>query len=475
MPLNKVFFPDSIAVIGASSDDRKEKKGWIGRLQDFGYQGKLYPVNPGTSQILGYQAYATIRDTPEPVDYAILTVRADLVPQALQDCVDAGVRVVHIFTAGFAETGKEKGKNLQTELERIVRIGRTRLIGPNCMGVYCPAGGITFNARFPKESGTVGVVSQSGAALQGLIPQAAKKGIRFSKVISFGNGIDLESTDFLEYLSDDSQTKLIFCYIEGVKDGRRFFEAARKCLKNGKPLILLKGGMTEAGKEAVISHTASLAGSVQIWEAFFKQTGATVVDTFDEAVEQIVAFQHFRSPKSKAVGIVTRGGGPGVIATDQCQRAGLFVPAFMPETKSQLEKITPAEAGSSVRNPVEIGLGPEGVSQYYSDGLKVVDSDPNIDMIITQLNPHLYTQYGVGAKQVEETINVLIDTSKELTKPMVVVMPLGDSLITIEPVLRAHERSLSEGLAIFSDINTAIKAVSKVIQHYEFVQKLAGR
>lgn len=469
----EVFYPSSVAVVGASSDEQKEKTGWVGRLQAFGYQGKVYPINPRASQILGYQAYPNIREIPEPVDYAIISVKAELVPQALEDCVAKGVKVVHIFTAGFEETGKEKGKKLQVELERIVGRGRTRVIGPNCVGVYCPAAGVTFNVRLSKEPGTVGIISQSGAALYGLIPQAEKKGIRFSKVVSYGNEIDLGSAELLEYFVDDVETKLVFCYIEGLRNGHRFFEAARKCVKSGKPLIVLKGGITKGGKEAVTSHTASLAGSFHIWQAFFRQTGATAVNTFDEAVEQIVAFQHFRPPKGRAVGIITRGGGPGVVATDQCEIAGLSVPAFTSETRSRLEKITPAEAGSSVRNPAEIGLGRYGVSEYYSDGLKIVDSDPNIDMILTQVNPHIYAQYGVGAKQVEETINILINTAKELTKPMIVVMPLGDSMITIDPILKAHEKSLREGLAIFSDVSMAIKAISNVIQYYESAQNLA--
>jgi len=181
-----------------------------------------------------------------------------------------------------------------------------------------------------------------------------------------------------------------------------------------------------------------------------------------------VAFQHFRPPKGRAVGIVARGGGPGVIATDQCERAGFSVPPLSPDIRSQLEILTPAEAGSSVANPVEIGLGRAGLSEYYAEGLKLVASDPNVDMILTMLNPHLYTQFGVGGRQIEDTIEVLIRVAKELTKPMAVVMPLGDSVDTIAPVLKAHEQGISEGLAVFSDMETAIKAMSKVVQYHEF-------
>jgi acetyltransferase len=468
MALKEIFCPDSIAVVGASSDEKKEKIGWLGRLQQFGYRGRLYPINPKASKILGCQAYPSVREIQEPVDYAIIVVKAELVPHALRDCVAKDVKVVHIFTAGFEETGKEKGKKLQGELKSIIAQGKTRVIGPNCMGVYCPSSGLTFSVRFSSEPGTVGVISQTGAGMMGLIPQANKRGIRFSKVISFGNGIDLDAAELLDFFAEDLDTQIIFCYLEGLKHGRLFFEAARKCRAKNKPLILLKGGMTQAGQRAAASHTGALAGEVRIWQAFFKQTGAVPVETLDEAVEQIVAFQHFRPPKGRAVGIVARGGGPGVIATDQCERAGFSVPPLSSEVRSKLEILTPAEAGSSVANPVEIGLGRAGLSEYYAEGLRLVASDPNVDMILTMLNPHLYTQFGVGSKQIEDTIEVLIHVAKELTKPMAVVMPLGDSVDTIAPVLKAHEKGLSEGLAVFSNMETAIKAMSKVIQYHEF-------
>ncbi|HIE17758.1 MAG TPA: hypothetical protein EYP71_06135 [Dehalococcoidia bacterium] len=462
----EMFRPRSVAIIGASSDEKKERIGWLGRLQEFGYQGQLYPINPRSSRILGCQAYSSIREVPEPVDYAIVAVRAELVPQVLSECVGCKVKVVHIYTAGFAETGKEKGRKLQEELQAIMQGGTTRVIGPNCMGVYCPGGGLTFNVRFSRKGGAVGVISQTGAGLQGFIPQAHDKGIYFSKVISYGNGVDLEAADLLEYLADDCETHLVFCYIEGLRDGRRFFEAAKRCAENNKPLIILKGGMTQGGREAVVSHTASLAGLEQVWRGFFKQARCISVETLEEALEQILAFQYLRPPKGKAVAIITRGGGPGVIATDQCEKSGLSVPALSKEIRSALETIVQAEAGSSVRNPVEIGLGRSGVSQHYADGIKLAASDPHIDMLLVQLNPHFYAQYGVGAERVEEAVGTLVNTAKEVSKPMAVVIPLGDDLRIIDTVLKAHKKCLSEGLAAFSDVEKAVKAMSKLAEYW---------
>ena len=462
----EMFYPNSVAIIGASSDEKKERIGWLGRLQEFGYQGRLYPINPRSSRILGCQVYPSIREVPEPVDYAIVAVRAELVPQVLSECVECKVKVVHIYTAGFAETGKERGRKLQEELQAIMQGGTTRVIGPNCMGVYCPGGGLTFNVRFSRKSGLVGVISQTGAGLQGFIPQAHDKGIYFSKVISYGNGVDLEAADLLEYLADDPETHLVFCYIEGLRDGRRFFEAARKCVEKNKPLVLLKGGMTQGGRGAVVSHTASLAGSEQVWRAFFKQTRCVSVETLEEALEQILAFQYLHPPRGRAVAIITRGGGPGVIATDQCEKSGLSVPTLSNEVRRALEKIIPAEAGSSVRNPVEIGLGRSGVSEHYAEGIKLVASDPHIDMLLVQLNPHFYAQYGIGAEQVEEAVETLVNTAKGIPKPIAVVIPLGDDLRIIDIVLEAHRKCLSGGLAAFSDMEKAVKAMSKLAEYW---------
>ena len=468
--LDHAFESKSIAVIGASADERKEKTGWVGRLQEFGYPGKIYPINPGATMILGLAAYASIKDVPDPVDLAIINVRAPLVPQALKDCIAKKVTIAHIYTAGFKETRRDDGLILNSKLEDIINSGGIRVIGPNCMGIYCPDNGITFSAKFSKESGPVGVVSQSGAALMGFIPQANKRGIFFSKVASYGNGIDLDGSDFLEYLSEDEKTRLVFCYLEGVNDGRRFLQAVQKCALR-KPVIILKGGMTKGGKEAVSSHTASLAGSEEIWKGIFKQNNIVQVESFDEAVEQIIALQHVAVPKGRAVGIVARGGGPGIVATDHCERMGLFVPALNPETILELEKIADAPAGSSLRNPVELGLGRYGISENYEKGLKIVASDPHINLILTQVNPHQYTQYGIGPKQIDEIANVMIRASKALPKPMVVVMPLGDSIETMEPVLKAQEKCIKAGLAIFSDLRVAIKAISNLINYYEHARQ----
>ncbi len=467
-----VFDPRSIAVIGASRDSEKERlQGWTGRLLQFGYRGQIYPVNPLSDEILGLKTYHFIGDIPGPVDYAIVSVQADLVPKAVAECSNKGVRAVHVFTAGFSETGKERGEKLQEEIKSIIRNSSTRVVGPNCMGVYCPRSGLTFDTRFSRESGTVALVSQTGVGARQFIYSANQRGITFSKAVSYGNAVDLDSTDFLEYLTNDPETKLIVLYIEGVRDGRRFYRMVSECVRK-KPVIILKSGLSESGAGAVASHTASLGGSRRIWQAVFNQTGAIPVETLEEAIEQIVALSYMPMIRGRRIGIVGRGGGPGVIAVDICEREGLSVPELTTETRAQLERITPAEAGSSVRNPVEVGIGTSGASPDYARGIEIVASDPQVDLVITHLNPEGYIHYGGLGNWSEDLRSMLLESSKIISKPLMVVLAQGQTIETFGPINRLSRELMEAGLPVFPSMEDAIKAVSKTIRYYEFLNHL---
>jgi len=470
-PLNDVFHPRSIAVVGVSANELRESlMGWLPRLLGFGYQGRIYPVNPRASEIMGMKAYPSVRDIPGPVDYVIFNIPAQLTPQIMADCAAKGVKAVHVFTAGFSETGKEEGRRLEQELSSIAREGGVRVIGPNCMGIYYPKEGLTFYPTFCKEVGSVAFVSQTGAGAIRFVNLANDRGIRFSKVVSYGNACDLDATDFLNYLADDEETEVITCYIEGVRDGRAFFEAVRDCMKQ-KPVVILKAGVTEGGAAAAASHTAALAGNESVWRAFFKQTGAISVESLEEIVDVVQALLHFPCPRGPRVGIVGRGGGIGVLATDSCEKAGLAVPSLTEETRSQLEKVNP-EAGASVRNPVETALGLAGASQFYQEGLKIVDADPQIDFILTHIGLDVYGGFGPSlAEQLEQTMDILIETVKTMTKPVVVVLYPGARLDVISAVAQAQRRCLEARLAVYYTIEAAAKAVSKIIRYNKFIEE----
>lgn len=461
-----VFNPRSVAVIGASTDEQKEKNsGWVGRLIQFGYKGTIYPINTKADKILGLKAYPSIGSVPGEVDYAIIAIPAEAVPGAVEECVRKGVRAIHLFAAGFSETGVESAKALQERMARIAQGTQTRLIGPNCDGVYAPGSGMTFDTRFAREPGTIGFLSQSGVGARRLIYLASERGLRFSKAVSYGNAVDLDGPDFLEYFASDPNTKQILVYVEGVKQGRRFFETLRKC-RNVKPVVLLKGGMSESGAGAVASHTASLAGSRQVWEALFRQTGVIPVSSFEEAVEQLVALTHIPDIKGRNVGLVGRGGGFGVITTDTCEAYGLKVPAFNPEIRKQLAQITPAMAGSGVRNPVEIGLGRRGLSEYYTDGLKIVASDPQIDVIVSYLNPEDYIHLAIG-DWIDRIGNELSEVVKVLPKPLVVSFMPGRSVKVFETIVQIQNKLQAAGIASFPSLDVAIRAVAKLVDYYE--------
>ena len=267
--LEPFFYPKTIAVVGASpysQDFRWGGKTFIEGLVKQNYLGKVCPVHPKAENVLGLRAYRSVRDIPYDIDLAIFSIPAPAVPQVMEDCVAKGVKFVHIFTAGFSETGLEDRTNLEKDIVAVAQKGGVRVIGPNCMGVYNPDAGVAWVKDFPAQSGPVGFVSQSGQLAGHFIEVGKNRGVRFSKVVSFGNASDLQCHEFLEYLADDDKTEIIACYIEGLKDGRAFFELAKKITPK-KPLVVWKGGRTEGGSRAVSSHTASIAGSTEIWKA----------------------------------------------------------------------------------------------------------------------------------------------------------------------------------------------------------------
>jgi len=469
--LDEMFHPKSVAIVGASST--QQERGWVARLITAGYKGRIYPINPRATEISGFKAYPTVRDIPEPVDYAIFNIPRRMVPQIMDDCAVRGVKFAHVYTAGFSEMDEE-GKELEAQLSKRAKAGGVRVLGPNCMGLYCPASGLTFNPDFPKEPGSVTFISQSGAEATRFVFLANDVGIRFSKVISYGNAIDLDAPEFLEYLADDDETKVIACYIEGIKEGRRYLQAIKKCLRT-KPVIILKAGLTESGAGAAASHTASLAGSKAIWDAFFKQTGAIPANVMEDVSDSILALLYMSRPKGRRVALIGRGGGIGVIASDICERAGLKVPPFRMETRIQLEKIIP-EAGAGARNPVETTLGMGGAAEFYTKGLTIVDADPEIDLIITHLAVDVYGGHQPNLpEQVAQAADALRENVKNLTKPIAVALYTGGHPETVGAVLQARERLLKARIPVYPGVEAASKAVSKLIGYYEAADKMRNQ
>jgi len=465
--LDILFDPESIAVVGASSNT--SETGWVKLLIDFGYQGKIYPISLKAKEIHGLKAYPSIIDVPDAVDYAILNVPARFAPQAMQDCVISGVKFVHCYTAGFSEAGTDEGKRLEDEMTITARNGRVRLLGPNCMGIYCPESRLTFSEDFPKERGRIAIISQSGSEASRLVFLCQDVNQYFSKIISYGNAADLDASDFLEYLAQDTETDMVALYLEGVKNKSRFESAVRKCIKK-KPVVILKAGLAKNGARAALSHTASLPETKSVWNAFFKQTGVIPALTMDEVADTLQGLTRIKKLQGRRVAIIGRGGGIGVIATDICERTGLKVPPFSRETQAKLLQIRP-DAGANIRNPVEPKLGMEGAADFYLKGLPIIDQDTKTDIILIQMAIDVYGGHTPDLVQnVTEAAYALSAVADSIKKPILVALFTGGHIDTAQAAATARDILTKAGIAVFSGVETAARTISKISDYYRFLE-----
>ncbi len=381
-PLDHIFHPRGVAVVGASRDSRSARGpgGWVQSLRDAG-QPNIYPVNPKADVIDGLTAYARLTDIPGPVDHVISAIPAAYVLPMIEDAAAKGVRSIHLFTAGFAETGMADRLELQQQLKARAAELNIRLIGPNCMGLYVPDGRVSFAQQLPQESGPVAFFSQSGTNASDAAYNGAVRGLRFSKVVSFGNAIDISAAELLDYAASDLQTEIIGAYIEGMHDARDFFRSLRTAARS-KPVAILKGGLLPSGSRATQSHTASLAGSGELWAAAARQANAVLVHNMQEMVDMLVGWRFRATPTGPRIGLVVGGGGVSVQGADDVEREGLELPALSDQTLSRLAEVTPV-AGTGIRNPVDTMSLWDGRSLIPT--LEAVAEDPNIDAIILQV------------------------------------------------------------------------------------------
>ncbi|NJE13183.1 acetate--CoA ligase alpha subunit [Thermococcus sp. LS2] len=374
MTFDYFFKPKAIAVIGASNDPLKLGYEVFKNLKKY-KDGKVYPVNVKDEVVQGVKAYKNVKDIPDEVDLAVIVVPKKFVKQTVIDCGEKGVKGIVLITAGFGETGEE-GKREERELVEIAHKYGMRIIGPNCVGIMNTHNDMNATFIMDAKKGDIAFVSQSGALGAGIVYKTVKEGIGFSKFISIGNMADVDFSELMEYLADDEESKAIALYIEGIKDGRKFMEAARKVTKK-KPVIVLKAGKSESGARAASSHTGSLAGSYKIYEAAFKQTGILVANTIDEMLSMARAFTQ-PLPKGNKVAIMTNAGGPGVLTADEIDRHGLKLANLKEETMQKLREFLPPMA--AVKNPVDMIASARG-EEYYKTA-KLLLEDENVDMLI---------------------------------------------------------------------------------------------
>jgi acyl-CoA synthetase (NDP forming) len=465
-PLEFLFRPRSIAVVGASTTPGPGSA-FVTSIQDMGYKGPLYPVNPKADEISGLKCYPSLLDVPGEVDYVISAVPTPAVPQLVEDSAAKGVKALHFFTAGFSETGEADRADQEAQI--VARAGELgiKVIGPNCMGLYCPETGLSFMPFFPTEPGPVGMVSQSGANAGDLVRLGMGRGLCFSKVVSYGNASGLDESDFLDYLAQDEQTELVVAYIEGVRDGRRFLGALRSAA-TAKPVIVLKGGRTEAGGRATVSHTGSLAGALRVFDAACRQAGALRVDDMDELVDAAVAFRFVGRLAGPSMAIVGIGGGHSVLSTDQTAAEGLDVPHLPEETQRALAEFTPI-AGTSVRNPIDtnVGFGPEGPGLMRRT-LELEAEAASIDAIIFQapVGSGPGRPRPGGPDPVEYARTLAGSVSKAIAtaaKPVVAVLAPPLNVESMEPALAFQDEAARAGIAVFPSVSRAARALRNVL------------
>lgn len=464
--LDFLFHPNSIALVGITTATTWHwTRTFLEGLIEIEFDRPLYLVNPKGGEIEGRKVYTNLKDVPGHIDYVIGLVNAQIAPQLVEECAEKGVRAIHFCTAGFSETGEEPRIKLEAELAEVARRNGIRIIGPNCMGIYCPKSRLSFSPAFPRESGSVGVISQSGGNSIYLVRQAALRGVRFSKVISYGNACDINESDLLEYLANDPDTKIIALYIEGIKDGKRFRRVMEEATKE-KTVVLLKGGTTDGGARAVAGHTASLAGSRATWDALCKQLGIISVSSIDEMIDVLVTLLFLPLPGGRNVLLFGAGGGASVLIADEFESRGLKVPALPKEIIDQIREFTPI-AGNILRNPVDYSqamTNTEGVVKTFA----ILSRWEGADFFVMFIRTGQFTASRISDHQLGYMLMSRFPIKQgQLPKPLVMVIEPSIIPEEAKAILAAICNSIVSGLPVYYSFATAANAINLVLNHAE--------
>ena len=463
MSFDYMFNPRSVAVVGVSSGVLNPATIiFLNNLISFGYKGKIYPINPTVEEVCGLKTYPTILDVPGPVDHVISGVKASIVPELLKQCIAKGASTLHLYTAGFAETGDEDRCDLQQDIVAMAKNSGVRILGPNCMGIYSPKAGISFCPDFPREPGNVGFISQSGSYSLLVVRGASARGVRFSKMVSYGNACDIDECDLLEYLGGDPETEIIAAYIEGTRDGNRLRKVLTEAASR-KPVIIIKKGHTEAGKRGTSSHTGAMAGDDRTWDAVIRQAGAVRVEDFEELVDLLTTFQFFKLPKSKKAMLIGIGGGPSVRSADDCERAGLILHRIPDDIVRELRKTAPV-AGSMLRNPVDVGA-------YHVDWNRVIEilaAWSENDMFLWQIAPDIepFPNEGIYRQWCLDQRAKFIEHFVKSGKPIAVAVHMVERKEAMDILHTTRELCIRHGVPFYSSVYSAARAIVKFMDYH---------
>jgi len=463
LPTMEFFFnPRSIALIGASTDTRKPSGRSLNALLKRGYAGELYPINPRYQEIRGLPCYPSLAAVPGEVDMVIVSIPAPSVLKILQECIAKNVRAAVVFTSGFSEVGPE-GKALQEKMTELVAKSNLRILGPNCVGLVNLSNSVMASFANivdlePVYPMNLGFVTQSGAFGAMIFAQAVEVGVGFSSFVSVGNEADTEFADFLSYLLTSPETKVIGGYLEGARNGKKFRRAAEEALKLKKPIVMIKVGRTGAGARAAASHTGSLAGDDQVYDAFFRQMGIIRIESLSELTSFVIVHRSGRLPEGDHVAVLSVSGGAGVLMADKFESVGLKVPEITGETKRKLETYLPPFG--SAKNPVDMTSALNSDTAMMGRCLRALLADDGIHMIAanTSLMDHSALPM---AKD-------LIEVYQSTTKPIVLTVHVFHPTEVTRKVIRMMQDA---GMPVLEDHLSAVLAMKNLAWYADKVRQ----
>ena len=450
----------SIAIVGAS---KKRNYFFLKNHQDT-FKGNLYAVHPNAEEIPDFpkdKIYSSILEIPEAIDLAFIAIPAKKVLEVMDECVEKGVKLATVFTSEFSDSGTEEGVELEQELLRRAK-NKVRILGPNGLGLFYPKLGIAWRTGFPTIPGNIGFIAQSGGICNIAIYSSTELDIYFSKVFSYGNGADLDFVDLLSFLINDSETEIILCYLEGIKEHR--IDALRSILKNNtKPIVVLKGGKSEIGAIAAKTHTASISGNSKIWKNFFRQFNIIEVDSLEQLLHTARLIDCYGRFKLKNLAVISISGGYGVVLTDLIEKSGLEVAPFSPEIQSEISTKL-FMAGTSANNPLDIA------AQFYAidivkEVIEIVLSDNNIDGLIMDL-PGFYLTLPPRIKDPQNFFNIifeLLTLGRKYKKPLIVITQYLTRSNKIDALLTKIKENK---ITIFGDPMEVIPLLPKISEYF---------
>jgi acyl-CoA synthetase (NDP forming) len=455
--IHKILYPKSVAVVGASNNPKKTGGRLMSYLLMHDYPYDIYPVNPKEDMIQGHKVFRTVQDLPNNVDVALVVLPVKLIFSVMEECAWRGIKALIIFSSGFAENGKEGGE-LQKKLVNRANELDIHICGPNAIGVvsthqqFFGSFSMSMETRKIPKKGKIAFVTQSGAIGGGLLSRVWSEGTGTSHFISSGNEADLDSADFINYLADDEHTKVICVYLEGVRDGQKFIKSLSKAHDHGKPVIIYKNGRTSLGKKSVQSHTGSLAGDFQVYEAVFKQYGVISVDLLEEMFEVAKAMIAMKAIEGKNVGVISTSGGACTIIADSCIQHGLNVPPFSNQTQQQLNNILPDYG--VVQNPFDTTANIINDPDTFHKSMEILIDDPGIDSIVLMLTT-------VGEPIASQVADNIVRTYKKSKKPIMITWLISETLAE-----NAFKILRQNGIPIFSSPDRAISVLSYATDYY---------